>query len=75
MDSIQIVSLVGAIVVICEAVKKAGLQSKFVPLLSILLGVVGAFAFGGADLLSALSGILIGLGTTLGYRVTKEAIE
>lgn len=75
MDSIQIVALVGAVLVICEAVKRAGLQSKFVPLLAVILSIGGALWFGGVDLFSALTGVLVGLGTTLGYRVTKQALE
>jgi hypothetical protein len=74
MDVVQVGELVGGILVVCEAVKRAGLRAKYIPLLSAVLGVAGAVYFGGPDLLAAGAGVLVGLGTTLGYREVKSAL-
>jgi uncharacterized membrane protein YecN with MAPEG domain len=73
MEIIEIGSVVGAILVICQAVKMAGVKSKYIPLLAILLGVGGAFMYGGIAWDSSLVGIILGLGTTLGFREVKTA--
>jgi len=73
MELINFGEIVGAILVVCQAVKMAGVQSKYIPLLAILLGVVGAFVFGGVHWDGALVGIILGLGTTLTFREVKTA--
>lgn len=71
----EILYLVGIIVVVCEAIKRAGVRARFIPLISILLGIGGSLFFFGADFLSVASGVLTGLGTTLGYREIKDSIS
>lgn len=75
MELLDIGAVVGAILVICEAIKRAGVRAKFIPLIAILLGIVGAFLFGGLDWANILVGIILGLGTTLGYREVKKITE
>ena len=70
----QVLLLVGVIVVVCEAVKRAGLNSRYIPLLSLLLGIGGSLYFNGSDFLAVLNGVLVGLATTLGYREVKDSI-
>lgn len=74
MELLNIGEVVGAILVICQAVKIAGLNTKFIPLLAILLGVLGAFIFGGVHWGGAVIGIILGLGTTLTFREIKTAL-
>lgn len=75
MEIESIGKIIVAILVICWAVKKAGLNSKYVPILAIFLGVGGAFLFGGLEWANLLIGLIVGLGTTLGYRETKQALS
>ncbi len=74
MSITSIGEIVGGILVICQAIKWTGFSKKFIPLLAIVLGVVGAFVFGGVDWANTLVGILLGLGTTLTFREIKAAV-
>lgn len=74
MENIEFGSIVVIIVAVCEALKQAGLQSRYVPILSVVLGIGGAFAFDGVNFLSTASGILLGLATTGGYRLVKTSL-
>lgn len=71
MTNIELGYLVVIIVALCEAAKYAGLQSRWIPLLSVLLGLAGAFFWGGASFLSLGAGVVVGLATTGGYRLVK----
>lgn len=73
MEILNIGEVVAGILVVCQAVKIAGVKSKYIPLLAVLLGVGGAFLFGGIEWDSAFVGILLGLGTTLTFREIKTA--
>lgn len=70
----QIGSLVIVIAALCEALKYLVGDSRWIPLLSVVLGVAGAILIGGADFLSAASGIIIGLSTTGGYALIKTSV-
>lgn len=74
MDSIQVGFIVVVIVGICEALKYAGLTSRFIPLISVVLGLAGSLYFGGASFLSTAAGVILGLATTGGYAVVKTSL-
>lgn len=75
MTNIEIVALITVIVVVCEAIKRAGLKSRFIPAVAVVLGLVGSyFLSGGVDFITTTSGVLIGLSTTGGYRLIKTTI-
>ena len=74
MSNIEIGSLVVIVVALCEAAKYAGLQSRFIPLLSVVLGLAGALFWSGATFLTAGAGIVVGLATTGGYRLIKTTV-
>lgn len=63
MNEIAIVisAIVAVIIAICQALKYAGFPSRFIPLVSIALGIAGALYFGKSDLLTVLAGIVTGL--------------
>lgn len=67
----EIAQLVVVILVVCEAVKRAGLQGKYVPFLAVVLGIGGAFYFDGANFLNTLSGVLMGFATSGAYGAFK----
>lgn len=71
----QLAGLVFIIVVLCEGIKRAGLKSKYIPLLAALLGMGGGVYLGGANWISSTSGILVGLATTGGYTMFKKIQE
>ena len=71
--------IVGAIVVviitICQAVKIAGLPSRWIPLLAIALGIVGAYFFGnGSSLLIVSSGVIVGLTSAGMFDLVKQTV-
>ncbi len=74
MNDLQVGLIVILIVAICEAVKQAGVPSRFIPLLSVVLAVAGTFAFAQVSFLSTAAGVIIGLATTGGYGLVKTTI-
>jgi hypothetical protein len=74
MTDLQISLLVVIVVGICEAAKYAGLPSRWIPLLSVVLGLAGTLVFGGVDFISAAAGVILGLATTGGYKLVKTTI-
>jgi len=77
MDNPNIV--IGAIVVLiialCQAVKMAGLPSRWIPLLAVFLGIAGAFAFGGgSNLLIIGSGVIVGLTSAGMFDIVKQTV-
>ena len=67
-------SLIVVITAIVQAVKVTKLPSRYLPLLAVVLGLAGAFAFGGADWISAGAGIVTGLSASGLYSVYKRTI-
>ena len=74
MTTTTVTLVVILVIAICEAVKYAGLQSRFVPLLAVVLGLIGAWVFGGFSWLETAAGIILGLASTGGYRLVKTTI-
>jgi hypothetical protein len=79
--SLELVAVVPVIVAIVQALKMVGLPSKFAPLVSIGVGILVAFLFGG-NLETAghtlLAGVLYGLsssGLYSGTKTTAHAIK
>ncbi len=70
----QIGALVTVIIGLCEALKYAIGDSRWIPLLAVLLGIAGSFFFDGVNFLSTSAGVIIGLSTTGGYQVIKTSI-
>lgn len=70
----QVSAIVILVVAVCEAVKMAGVPSRLIPLLAVVLGLTGAFVFEGVSFLSSASGVVLGLATTGGYRLIKTSI-
>lgn len=46
---------------VVQAIKMAGISSRFAPVLSLIIGIAGAFLIGGMDTVSALAGVVAGL--------------
>ncbi len=75
MDSTTVIGFIVVIVVaICEALKIAGIPSRFIPIFSVILSIAGAYFFGEVSFLATLAGVIIGLATTGGYRLIKTSI-
>lgn len=59
MSDTQFGSLLVVIIAVCQAAKYAGLNSRWIPLLSLVLGLSGAVYVGGAvNWLSILAGLV-----------------
>ncbi len=75
MDNAQVGLIVILVVALCEGIKQAGfLDSRFIPLLSVILSIAGAYFFGGVSFLSTAAGVILGAAVTGGYRVVKTSI-
>lgn len=58
MNDIEIGVIVAIIIAVCEAVKYAGLKTRYIPLIAIALGIGGAVYVGGINWMQVLYGIL-----------------
>ena len=68
--------LVPVIVAVNEAVKKIGLESKWIPLLNIVLGVAGGLVFlQGTVAERSLRGLMVGLASGGFYDLKEPAKE
>lgn len=72
--TLQIGALVTIIVGLCEALKYAIGDSRWIPLFSVILGLIGAYFIGGVSFLSTGAGVILGLSTTGGYALVKTSI-
>ena len=74
MTDIQIGFIVVIVIALCEAIKYAGVKSRFIPIIAVILGLIGAYIYGGVNFLSSGAGLVLGLATTGGYRLLKTSI-
>ena len=75
MDTaLQIAALVTVIVGLCEAIKYAIGNSRWIPLSAVVMGIIGAYFIDGVGFLSTAAGVILGLSTTGGYAVVKKSI-
>ncbi len=70
----QIGALVTIIVGICESIKYAIGDSRWIPLLSVVLALIGSYCLTGFSFLSTAAGVILGLSTTGGYTLIKKSI-
>ena len=74
MEYTQIGLIVIVVIAICQAIKVAGLPSRFVPLLAIALSVGAAFYFEGANILATVGGVILGLASSGLFDVFKKTL-
>jgi len=72
--ALQTSMIVTVIVAICESIKQLGVPSRFIPIISVALGLGCAFLSSGFNFLSIASGVILGLSITGGYRLVKTSI-
>lgn len=58
MNEVQIGLLLVVIIGLCQAIKYAGLNTRWIPLVAIVLGLAGSLYFGGVNWLSILAGLV-----------------
>lgn len=58
MNDVQIGLLVVVIIGLCEAIKYAGLNTRWIPLIAIILGLVGSILLGGLNWLAVFAGLI-----------------
>ncbi len=71
------IAIIPLLIGILEVLKKVGLKEKYVPVASVLLGIViGIGLFGNGDIRAGLvQGIFIGLSAVGLYSGTKNSLE
>ena len=72
MNYTQIGIIVVLVAAICEGAKYAGLHKRWIPLLSVVLGIAGAFIVDGVNFLSTAASVVVGLSTSGLYDVVKR---
>lgn len=66
--------LIVIIIAICQALKYAGVVTRWIPLIAIGLGLAGGLYFGGVNWVQATSGIITGLASAGLYSAYKKVI-
>ena len=56
--------IVIVILALCQGIKIAGVKSRYIPLVAILLGIIGSVFYGGISSLTLLAGVLTGLSSS-----------
>lgn len=67
--------LIPIIIGIVQAIKKVGLDTRYAPILSVVLGIAGAYFFIGTDSSSIILGIVAGLTSCGLWSGTKATIK
>ena len=57
MSDLEFSSLIVIIIALCEAIKRAGVSTRYIPLIAIVLGIAGALYFWGAGWVTAGAGL------------------
>ena len=73
--SSQFLILVPVVLGITQVIKMTGLSSRYVPLLSLVLGMVGAILIGNLDSTSLLQGVIAGLSASGLYSGGKATVK
>ena len=61
MADLQLASLIVIIIAVCEAIKRMGVSTRYIPIIAIVLGIAGAFYFDGVSWITTGAGILTAL--------------
>lgn len=71
-------SLLGALVVViiavCEVAKRAGLSTRYVPALAVVLGLLGSFYFSGVSWVTTGAGVIVSLISAGLYSGVKKTV-
>ena len=73
-ESQMIAALVVVIIGICQAVKYAGIKTRWIPLLAIILGIAGSLYIGGVNWISVLAGIVTAFIASGAFSAFKRTI-
>lgn len=73
--SATFLALIPVVIGVTEVVKRMGLAKKFVPLASLLLGVLGSWLLGGEWTEIILAGVIVGLSASGLYSGTKTTVS
>ena len=73
MDSILIA--VAVITGLTEVVKRAGVSTRYIPLIAVVFGIIYALAFSGLEAESVVQGIIAGLTSVGLYRAGQKIME
>lgn len=74
ISNIEIGAIVVVILTITGALKFAGVSSRFLPLIAVILGIAGGIYTGGTSWITVASGIFLGFSTSGLYDFAKITI-
>lgn len=74
ISNLELGALVVIIIAVCEAIKRAGVSTRYIPVIAIVLGIAGALYFGGTSWLMVGAGIFTALGSSGLYSGFKRTI-
>jgi len=75
MIELQQGAAIPVILALTEAVKRAGVPSKYAGLVSIIIGIAYGLILGGFTIDNGLLGLAFGLGASGAFSVTKAVIK
>lgn len=70
---IEITVIIAVIIGLGQILKQVGVPNKFLPVISLVLGIIGGVFFGGAETMEGniMTGLMIGLSASGLYDQTK----
>lgn len=71
----NIITAVAIITGLTEVVKRAGVNTKYIPLVAILFGIIYGVAIGGFEATSIIGGVVAGLTSVGLYRTGQKVVE
>jgi hypothetical protein len=75
MTGLEIGYILVLVLALTQAVKKAGVSSRYLPLIALVLGVVGSYFFSGeATVLATAAGVITGLASAGLYDLGKKTV-
>lgn len=75
MDEAIRMMIIPVLVGVVEVVKKAGLSTRYVPAVALLLGLIVGIAIDGVTVSAAITGLMYGLSACGLYSGTKATLE
>ena len=74
MELTQVGMLVVLVIAVTEAIKKAGVNSRYIPLVALALSIGASLALDGISWLSTASGVILGLTSSGLFSVVKKVV-
>jgi hypothetical protein len=74
MSPTLMASMIVLITALCQAIKMTKIDSRWIPLIAVSLGIAGSMSMGGAGWMELAAGVVTGLSSSGLYSVYKRTI-